>query len=560
MLRILGLGVIGLAAGSVLQTVHVQQPDVVDATGGNGSPPVPDTGYSGAGPFWVGDGAARAETPAGSIGRALSPRIAILPAGGVPVGRNVQISGLPGYGRMAFLLPMGHRVTEASLVLPYVSEIPDTVNAILRVSVNGQRRHEVLLAAGRERRELVLPLLARDLARNTVQISFAVTGVSTTGLCSTDIGNALVTLAPEARLDALTARPLVLPDDRYRAAGGVAGLAWPKDGTDESKAKLLMLAAQAIRAGLEIELRPTGAEPGGFMATPGDLAAMLAGPGSWNGPSMRREWPLALTDGETGGASLRTFTGSHSWRHGFTADDLPDGRLPATLDYGLRLGPLIPAGPAPRQMPDGAGQGWLVHVTLNGSLIEAFTTTEGELRRRAALPPELLRHGNQIEITVGRSFGVEGVCNDGPPLIAELAADSVLLPGVGRVRGISAQLADLVGDSAAFDPAGVSALTIPEAQAAARLLADLPAMPKEGAGGASVSILRLADLPDPDTALRQEGWVYLREDNGPRLVALSDQPGLRQISDHALGLLIGPAQDAPEAPPEAGDRTDGEGP
>lgn len=545
MLQGLGLGILGLAGWSVFQTL---QPPVHHP----GLAPEQASRADGTGTAeWRGDGAAIARATGDPAEGLLSPRTTILPLGGTPAGRNLQISGLPGYGRMTFLLPVGNRVTEAEAVLPFASEIPDNINAVLRVSVNGQRRHDVLLGPGREDRDLVLPLLPRDLARNTIQLSFALSGVSTTGLCGAHIGNALVTLRPEAHLRVLTARPLASAEDRYRAAGAVAGFAWPAlaGADDRQTAGMLSLVVRALRAGIDVDLRPAGNEGGtGFLASDADLTAMLAEPGSWRDRTLTRDWPLEIV-GESGAAALRNFTGAHSWRYGFSLTDLPDERLPGMLDYGLKLGPVTAPRPAgsPAAEP-GAGQGWLVSVTLNGRLLEAFTAPEGSLRRKLPLPAGLIAHNNQLEISVGRSFGVDGVCNDGPPLIAELAADSVLLPGTDLTSGVPARLSRLAGTAPVLAPAGLAGLTPPEAAAAADLLANLP-LAEESGGTATVSVVRLADLPElaaPAGSLApRDGWIYLRDDQGLHLVSLGDRAGLHDIADQAVGLLIRPHTPAP---------------
>ncbi|WP_254660313.1 hypothetical protein [Ketogulonicigenium vulgare] len=149
----------------------------------------------------------------------------ILPAGSLSE-RAPALTGLPGYGRMTFLLPRETRLTEAEAILRFDSEIPLNVNATLRVSVNGARRADVLLADGRETRELRIPLQEQDLALNSVQITFAITGVSTSSVCSVNTG-ALVNILPGTMI-ATNAPPLDSISDRYRAAGQRFGLSCPR--------------------------------------------------------------------------------------------------------------------------------------------------------------------------------------------------------------------------------------------------------------------------------------------------------------------------------------------
>ncbi|MFE3836897.1 hypothetical protein [Pseudogemmobacter sonorensis] len=542
LLQLLGVGAFGAAGwAAFLMTQDQGAPTVTTTTAVSGPAAAAETG-----------------APAGLTIPRIAPRVALLPVGGPPSGAagTALISGLPGYGRLAFLLPRQSRVTEAEARVVFTSEMPEGVNATLRISVNGQRRAEVMLPAGRDEREVTIPLAVQDLSRNALQLSFAITGVSTGALCGPHIGNALVTLQPGTRLDVLTARPISGTDDRFRAAGGIVTLAWPEDGTaqdgigggfgrplaDAEAAKLLDLAARAMREGMGLSFRPaTGATEGAFLATTEELARMLAAPDPWRGGAQAPSWPLEIASGASG-AALRSFTGSQSWRYAFSGADLPDDRMPGAIEYGLKLGPI-----ATGDGRDIDGGGWLVSVTYNGHLIEAFNAGEGTLRRRAALPEGLTGQGNLLEISVGRGFGVDGACNDGPPLVAELLDDSVLLPGPAMPDGIDARLGRLLGTAPALEPDGTARLTLPEAQAAARLLADLPGFGIDGGsgtGGARLSVVRIIDLIESGQQ-HPEGWLYLRDGDGRALVRVDDAARTGQLADHAVGLLIRPAGAAP---------------
>lgn len=110
-----GPGILGLAGWPVFQPLQppVHHPCIAPE---QASRTAAGTGAA----DWPGDGAAIVRATGDPAERLLSPRTTILPLGGTPAGRNLQISGLPGYGRMTFLLPAGNRVTGAEAVLPLI--------------------------------------------------------------------------------------------------------------------------------------------------------------------------------------------------------------------------------------------------------------------------------------------------------------------------------------------------------------------------------------------------------------------------------------------------------
>ncbi|ARO13864.1 hypothetical protein BVG79_00512 [Ketogulonicigenium robustum] len=520
-LPVIGLGVLGAAGWASYVTVQLaRDPDAVLSSTRVNAAYIP----------W----AAGAPLPRTAEGPNAANTV-ILPVGATLPEREPVVSGLPGYGRMTYLLPRDTRVSAGDVVLQFASEIPENVNATLRISLNGTRRAEVLLPAGRDTREVRIPLQDQDLALNSTQVTFAITGVSTTGVCSINTGNALVSLLPGSTVQARSASAPQSAADQYRLAGARAGVRWAGVTGDDSRATTTVLAvSNALRQGLNVSVlgSDAAADPA-FITTAQTIAALTE---TFDAATARTQakWPLQITDPAAGAA--RSFTGTQSWRYSFSADDLPDRRVPARLDYGLTLGPLGIDGLAP--LPQGS-DGWMVSVMLNGHLLDSFAAAEGSLRRSATIPPTLTGAVNQLEVTVGRGFGAEGICNDGPTLVAELASDSVLVPGSTTITGIADQLGQMTGNTPQLLTDGVARLTPPEAQAAARMLADLPFAPATAQGthapSATISVLQTSALP---AAAPASAWVYVN-DARDQFVMRLDDPALRsKLDDHAVALLI----------------------
>lgn len=518
-LPVVGLGVLGAAGWATYVTVQVARGQEVNP----GLSPAQISAVR-ASVARVLPGATPA--PAAAI---LSGGTTILPAGSLSE-RAPALTGLPGYGRMTFLLPRETRLTEAEAILRFDSEIPLNVNATLRVSVNGARRADVLLADGRETRELRIPLQEQDLALNSVQITFAITGVSTSSVCSVNTGNALVNILPGTMI-ATNAPSLDSISDRYRASGQRFGLSWPTVAIDDAQAGTALLAAvEGLKSGLNLNLvAEDSIDAPQFLGTLEDLntlGALLP-----SDTAVAAKWPLQLIDPAVGGG--RSFTGTQVWRYGYAAADLPDGRAPGRIDYSLNLGTL--GADLTRE------DGWMVSVMLNGHLLDSFAASAGKVARSADIPAALTGLSNQLEITLGRAYGDEGICNDGPLLVAELESTSVLQPGTAVIDDIPAQLQRLLGAHPRFDAGGTAALLSFEAQAAMMMLADLPPLASVG-DKAEVLVARTLDLPLPENVsaayLGYEAWVYLRDDRGRVLGRLDDPATQRQLADRAVAILI----------------------
>lgn len=86
------------------------------------------------------------------------------------------LSGLPAYGSASFGMPLSARPQSGYLQIDTTLQVLDGVEGLLRVSIDGTRRGEVLLVSGLVSRSLRIPLTAEELSRNSLNVSFSPAG------------------------------------------------------------------------------------------------------------------------------------------------------------------------------------------------------------------------------------------------------------------------------------------------------------------------------------------------------------------------------------------------
>lgn len=369
--------------------------------------------------------------------------------------RPVILSGLPSYQGIRFELPRDARPTAGRLRLALTAQVLPGTEAVLRVQIGGVKRGEVLLQPRTRREALEIELSGTDLAGDALKISLSLLGKGPTGPCDGEAPlSTTVEIEPISALHLTLSGPIETPRDLVASWGGTARIGWPAWLEDEERGRRLALAADLLRKSGRAVFLEAG--------TPEwlDTTSLRRFLSDWPDQRPRRlASPLSLAvNGPNAG--LRRFVRQTRWRSGVGARDLGPGLLPKRLDLSIDLGPLPPL------------TGWVLDVTLDGRLIhaEVVQSASGTYKRSLDLPEIALKPGAQIEVTATSSMVKQGVCDEGPELIAEMRADSRI--HLRRdINSLPTQLRGYLANAKAFGIDVLGALTPPEATAIAQALA-----------------------------------------------------------------------------------------
>jgi hypothetical protein len=115
----------------------------------------------------------------------------------------------------------------------------------------------------------------------------------------------------------------------------------------------------------------------------------------------------------------RNFQRETTWRSGFDATQTLGAHRPETLELAMILG----------EHPNDAA--WQVIIVMDGGFVGqvAPDSQSGRLQLSLPLPPQRRTQGLAIEITLRSAHQPEGLCNDGPILVAQLLPITRLIQG-----------------------------------------------------------------------------------------------------------------------------------
>lgn len=401
------------------------------------------------------------------------------------------LSGLPAYQGAVFHMPIDARPTSGYLQIDATSQVLDGVEGVLRVSIDNTRRAEVLLHPGEAVRSVRIELTAADIARAQLVVSFSLQGTGANPVCTSNHATpAVVEIETTSALFLALDGPLNSPRDRIAAWGDQLRLIW------DGEAQALLHAVNASRAGASVLFVPEGGLSGSEVELA--LPSILS-----NRPPLERP-EFAWSEGLADMIGLRRFQHSHTWRLPY---DMGAARFPNLPDV-LELSITVP--------PHPMGADWLITVTHDDRLLAHITgqADQTRLTERIVIPP-FAGLASTIEITLTSAFQPEGLCNDGPELLAEILPDTRILPSEvsadDPIRALSAALADQPFAAVTV----VGELNSAEANVAIGLLQAL--LPRDHTAIASGAAPAIAVLPR-GTALSEHPedslWVVYRSADG----------------------------------------------
>ncbi len=344
---------------------------------------------------------------------------------------TVVLSGLPAYQSVTFQLPIDARPTSGYLQIDATFQVLSGVEGALRVSINNARRAEVLLHSGEAGHSFQIVLTSEDLAGDKLVVSLSLQGRGPNMPCGSEGGiEAIVEIEATSGLFLSLDRPITTARDHVRSRGNNFYIGWPEDQSDEEKLDALVSAAHFIRDGQNVAFRDAN-EP--RILTPEALSELQTLLPKTSAQSTV-QWPLSVAD-KGPNRGLRRFTHSTSWRVRYDMENVKDSVLPDSLDLHLFLGPIT------------MDASWMVTVTLNERMVySGIVSGSGEnFNQSIHLPENFHKRTNIIEVVAVSSLTPEGICNDGPELIAEMLGETQIEGGGGYFSTELGQLRSLIG-------------------------------------------------------------------------------------------------------------------
>ncbi|CUH49138.1 hypothetical protein RUA4292_03333 [Ruegeria atlantica] len=366
----------------------------------------------------------------------------------------VILSGFPAYQSVAFMMPVDARPTSGYLQIDATSQVLDGVEGVLRISINNTRRGEMLLRSGEVGRSLQIPLSQTDFAGNQLVVSFSLQGTGPQIQCGSQDGfEAVVEIESTSAVFLTLDRQLHSVRDQVHAWGNVVRVAWPDWLKKDEQLRRLVLATQFQRRGLATVFAPSSQEPA---LNTLELRAVLP---AFPETDVHGQTVGALAQKGTNGG-LRRFYRQAVWRERFDLGGRSGQYIPSQLDLRMQLGHLM------------HGQNWSLTVTLNNRLVfqEHTKGSKAEYQTLIDLPVDIQVATNTLEVLATTTAPKDGVCDQGPELVAELLPHSRLIISEMPFANAMSELHNALDSVGPVNIAMTSELTAPDAAAASRML------------------------------------------------------------------------------------------
>lgn len=368
------------------------------------------------------------------------------------------MSGLPSYSGQRFHLPTDARPVSGRYDLIFSSRIAEGLEGVLRVSINGIKRADILLSdddnlGPNKKRKVSVELMASELATGVLDVGLSLQGRGPIAKCTPDDAiAAVVEIDADSGLRLTLSKPVETAKDKLALWGGRVPVAWLPGQSTADKTLSVIYAARLVQKGYSPYFIHKGIA-GEQLARLVDEAAIYA--------DFPDAYPIPLI-GESANRGTRKFDRQTSWRYRYRADTLPGKLLPSALEMHMALGPI------------GGDSQYNLVVTLNERMLftQRITPQTERISQSIAMPAELQKAQNNLEITLVDTYRDELRCGSTSQSVAELLPETVLRGGGPPARDGLSELKALLlsGGDITF-----SALTTTpvDANAATGLLAAL---------------------------------------------------------------------------------------
>lgn len=370
------------------------------------------------------------------------------------------LSGLPSYTGQRFHLPTDARPVSGQYILSFSSRIAEGLEGVLRVTINGTKRADILLSDDKslglnKKRKVSVELMASELVSGVLDIGLSLQGRGPIAKCTPDDAiAAVVEIDPESGLQLTLSKPVETSVDKLALWGGRVPVAWLPGQSASDKSVSIIYASRLVQKGYSPYFTHNGINNE-------QLAKLTNEASLYSNLTIPTTYPIPLTS-DSANQGVRRFDRQTSWRYRYSADALPGKLLPAALELRMALG------------PTGGNSQYNLVVTLNEHMLLAqrIAPQVERINQSIVLPPALQKTQNNLEITLVDTSRDELRCGSTSQSVAELLPETVLRSGGAPAKDGLFELKSLLlsGGDATFS--GMSTTPV-DASAATELLAAL---------------------------------------------------------------------------------------
>jgi hypothetical protein len=410
-------------------------------------------------------------------------------------------------------MPIDTRPISGYLQIDITSQVLDDVNGVFRVSINNTKRGELLLYPGVAGRSLVVPLSPSELAKERLVVSFSTLGTHATQSCTSKDGiSSIVEVETTSGLFLELDGAVVTPRDRFFSNGGIIPIAWSNDFSSSEKIKVIQLASDLMREKHKVVF--DGSPPSDALIS-SELMDLKNGLPELKIEPTRWPYPVAKRGANFG---LRRFYETTNWRIKYQPHSFPEQSLPKAFDLHMTLSGIR------------ANEVWTIAVTLNGYLIHQDTIGFDQRSYRTSIPLAQTDQtaNNLIEVTLSSSQSNEGICNEGPILLAQLEQDSALLKGDKHLEDTLFELRQTLENYSVAELSSLTSITENQVNTFARTIATVvPSSMQvtEKPNKVKIKLLERATFPDLVSGLsdKLKYWVaYFNDSDELKVVRLME--------------------------------------
>lgn len=371
----------------------------------------------------------------------------------------IGLSGFPDEIAVRFPVPYVGGYNSGALELHFDSQLAQGGDGLLTISVNDDRRAQIVLDTGHNTYDVNIPLTLSDMLADTVVLQLSARGTTNSGqICSVDAANSgsAISLLPASAMVLSAMREINDPQTSLMALPDPLLLYL---GTTEVAQVLAIGAAQRLaRDGVPFTLVEDAALPGRIIVTdnggePVQIDTMgnviLNGEAGLQraiafrradavAPQTIADWPVGVAK-LTADTVAQNFRGTTRWTIAYDIADLPGGLMPTQLELALRTSLLAD------------DLDWIVRVSLNGNMVQTarLPGNVADIRIPIDLPIDLQGLSNALVVELIDTSPNQNICGAAPAAQAQLLAESSLsAPGAQPVDGWGAMVRRLATASA----------------------------------------------------------------------------------------------------------------
>ena len=442
----------------------------------------------------------------------------------------IILSGFPSYQSATFHLPVNVRPISGHLEIEATTQIRSGAGGLLRISIGGRKRGEILLRPGDSKHRVIVDLFPHEVAQQTLVVAFSLLGEGPNSTCSIDSGfDSVVEIEPSSAVHLTFEQPLASLQDRVLSTGLQTRLAWNEDQT--SRVSSLLAGARLQRRGYLVSY---ATDDPALSVTEMSRLNQVSDPPQISTDLHEFAWSDIFRP-RSSVFGLRKFRQRQTWRIQYEMGMARNLHLPDRLNLEMSLG------------QQASGHQWQVAVALNGRLVkhELFSNDISAVRMDIPLPADAHRIKNMIEVIATSTRSSSGKCDLGPELFAEITPATNMVAGR---RLLSEPLFDLQAElvrQTGWILRPDRQLSVADAQVAAGMLAEI--LPEELPAGPSTSPSILHVLPpDSDYSAQVGGasgnvWIIHRniENDRVRIVPVADYRRVDTDGVYLLAVLSG---------------------